>query len=283
MGTISGSSASRAARRGAEAQMYATSRAIREQRRARAQSERLLSPYMAVGQEVLPELQDIAGQELQGLPSVLPGDIGQDSLFQALKQQAISGIESSAAARGKLFSGTTPQAIADRVQQLALARAGDIQQQNVMARQQLMGEQQQRFGQLFNVAGLGQASAAGQAANVMGTAQGIGELYTQQGNVAAAARMAGPQARAQVLQGYMQAAGAAAGAAVGASDMRIKTDITPIGKMDNGLPLYSFRYIGKTELHMGVMAQDVEKVNPDAVIEINGIKHVKYGELSNGN
>lgn len=204
MGSLSGSSASRAARRGAEAQMYATSRAIREQRSARAESADLFSPYMEAGSEVLPELQDIAGQELQGLPSVLPGDIGQDSLFQALKQQAISGIESSAAARGKLLSGTTPQAIAERVQNLALARAGDIQQQNVMARQQLMGEQQQRFGQLFNVAGLGQASAAGQAANVMGTAQNIANLYGEQGNIAAATRMASAQARAQGQQNLMR-------------------------------------------------------------------------------
>lgn len=215
MGSLSGSSASRAARRGAEAQMYATDKALREQRRARAQSAALFSPYMAAGSEVLPELQDIAGQELQGLPSVLPGDIGQDSLFQALKQQAISGIESSAAARGKLLSGTTPQAIAERVQNLALARAGDIQQQNVMARQQLMGEQQQRFGQLFNVAGLGQSSAAGQAANVMGTAQNISNLYTGQGNIGAAARMAGAQAKAQGMGNILSLAGTLGGAALG--------------------------------------------------------------------
>lgn len=204
MSSLSGGSSSRAARRGAAAQMYSTDRAIREQRAARAQSERLLSPYMQAGQAALPGLQDLAGQELEGLPSVLPGDIGQDSLFQALKQQAISGIESSAAARGKLFSGTTPQAIADRVQQLALARAGDIQQQNVLARQQLMGEQQQRFGQLFNVAGLGQASAAGQAANAMQTAQNIAGLYGDQGNIAAATRMASAQARAQGQQNLMR-------------------------------------------------------------------------------
>lgn len=215
MSSLSGGSAARAARRGAEAQMYATSRAIREQRRARAQSESILSPYMAVGQEVLPELQDIAGQELQGLPSVLPGDIGQDSLFQALKQQAISGIESSAAARGKLFSGTTPQAIADRVQQLALARAGDIQRQNIMARQQLTGEQQQRFNQLFNVAGLGQSSASGQAANVIGTAQNISNLYSEQGNIGAAARMASAQARAQGMGNIASLVGAGLGAAAG--------------------------------------------------------------------
>jgi hypothetical protein len=49
--------------------------------------------------------------------------------------------------------------------------------------------------------------------------------------------------------------------------------------MDNGLPLYTYRYKGKPDLHMGVMAQDVEKVKPEAVVEINGIKHVNYGAL----
>jgi len=30
---------------------------------------------------------------------------------------------------------------------------------------------------------------------------------------------------------------------------------------------------------MGVMAQDVEMVNPEAVVEINGIKHVDYNRI----
>lgn len=96
-------------------------------------------------------LPGVAMSSQAGLPGVLPGDIGQDSLFQSLKRQAISGIESSAAARGKLFSGTTPQAIAESVQNIALQRAGDIQRQNLAARQQLMGEQGQMFGETFGV------------------------------------------------------------------------------------------------------------------------------------
>ena len=73
--------------------------------------------------------------------------------------------------------------------------------------------------------------------------------------------------------------GALGGAYLLASDRRVKTDIVRIGKMDNGLPLYSFKYKGKPGYNIGVMAQDVEKVKPDAVIEINGVKHVNYGAL----
>jgi hypothetical protein len=63
------------------------------------------------------------------------------------------------------------------------------------------------------------------------------------------------------------------------SDINIKTDITRISKLNNGLPVYLFRYKGKKELSIGVMAQDVEKVMPEAVIEVNGVKAVNYSIL----
>lgn len=120
-----------------------------------------VSPLAQVGPTVAPTAQmgpALAPVTPSGLPAV-GGDISQDSLFQALKREAISGIESSAAARGKLFSGTTPQAIAERVQNLALSRAGDIQAQNIAARQQLMGEAQQQFGQQLAARQLGGSEA----------------------------------------------------------------------------------------------------------------------------
>lgn len=49
------------------------------------------------------------------------------------------------------------------------------------------------------------------------------------------------------------------------SDSRLKTDITPIGITPNGLPLYSFRYVGSTQVFSGVMAQDVLMHTPEAV------------------
>jgi hypothetical protein len=53
------------------------------------------------------------------------------------------------------------------------------------------------------------------------------------------------------------------------SDRRLKTDIHKIGKSDSGVPLYTFRY--KTDApdappRMGLMAQDVKKTRPDAVV-----------------
>lgn len=76
--------------------------------------------------------------------------------------------------------------------------------------------------------------------------------------------------------------GTAAGAAIMASDKNVKKDIVPLGKR-NGFNWYEFEYKNGFGLpsgkHYGVIAQEVEKTNPDAVVEINGIKHVNYSKL----
>jgi len=54
------------------------------------------------------------------------------------------------------------------------------------------------------------------------------------------------------------------------SDERLKHDIEPIGELDNGLPIYQYRYNwedGEVDPHVGLMAQDVALVHPDAVLK----------------
>jgi len=80
------------------------------------------------------------------------------------------------------------------------------------------------------------------------------------------------------LGGLFGLAGSLGSAAIMASDVRVKTDITRVGSLDNGLPVYAYRYITGGPMQIGVMAQDVEKGNPEAVVEIGGIKHVDYGK-----
>lgn len=63
------------------------------------------------------------------------------------------------------------------------------------------------------------------------------------------------------------------------SDIRMKEDITRVGYTDEGLPIYKFRYTGQPHMFMGVMAQDVEKWDPEAVIEVDGIKFVDLGKV----
>jgi hypothetical protein len=50
------------------------------------------------------------------------------------------------------------------------------------------------------------------------------------------------------------------------SDIRVKEDITPLVRLDSGLELYRFRYRGSDHtLYVGVMAQEVQKIDPSAV------------------
>lgn len=85
----------------------------------------------------------------------------------------------------------------------------------------------------------------------------------------------------QGAQGVGQGAGEAgmtALLAALASDIRVKENISQVGTLDNGLPVYLFNYKGSQTPQIGLMAQDVEQVNEEAVVEINGIKHVYYAK-----
>jgi Chaperone of endosialidase len=64
------------------------------------------------------------------------------------------------------------------------------------------------------------------------------------------------------------------------SDERLKEDISPVGKLDDGQPVYKYRYIGSPIWQIGVMAQDVEKVVPEAVTDVGGYKAVNLNTAS---
>jgi len=65
------------------------------------------------------------------------------------------------------------------------------------------------------------------------------------------------------------------------SDRRAKTDIAEVGKTKDGQKVYSYRYKHEGEngpVHMGLMAQEVEKRKPEAVqTGADGLKRVNYG------
>ena len=64
------------------------------------------------------------------------------------------------------------------------------------------------------------------------------------------------------------------------SDRRLKRHVKQVGALPNGLPLYSFRYIWGGPTFVGVMAQDVLRVMPHAVVTgPDGFYRVEYGML----
>jgi hypothetical protein len=100
------------------------------------------------------------------------------------------------------------------------------------------------------------------------------------GNAAIANANAENANRNAMMQGLFSLGGAAM-----MSDIRTKENIKHIGHMANGLPVYEFEYKPEFKANagegkfIGVMAQEVEAVQPNAVIEINGYKVVNYGAL----
>jgi hypothetical protein len=91
-------------------------------------------------------------------------------------------------------------------------------------------------------------------------------------------------AQANFNQGLMSLGGAG----IARSDIRTKENIEHIGWLPNGLPVYTYDY--KPEFrddpfaghgkHIGVMAQEVELVKPEAIItDADGYKMVNYGLL----
>jgi hypothetical protein len=69
---------------------------------------------------------------------------------------------------------------------------------------------------------------------------------------------------------------AGAGMAMFASDVRVKDNIERIGTHDSGIGIYKYTYKGSDTPQIGVLAQELETVKPEAVAEIGGIKHVNY-------
>jgi hypothetical protein len=64
------------------------------------------------------------------------------------------------------------------------------------------------------------------------------------------------------------------------SDMRLKHDIVLLGRLDDGLGYYRFVYNGGHTAYVGVMAQEVQTVVPEAVTRAaDGYMRVSYDLL----
>lgn len=96
------------------------------------------------------------------------------------------------------------------------------------------------------------------------------------------AQSAARNAQASSRNGVFGALGqiGAAGVPFMFSDARLKTDIQRVGTLDNGLPIYRYRYKAGGPMQIGVMAQDVQQVRPGAVAEIDGFLAVNYAEAT---
>lgn len=65
------------------------------------------------------------------------------------------------------------------------------------------------------------------------------------------------------------------------SDARLKRDVMLLGRRNDGLGIYAYKYLLSDAVHVGVMAQEVALIHPAAVVrdELTGYMAVNYGML----
>ena len=135
------------------------------------------------------------------------------------------------------------------------------------AQEQLLGGLPTQFGN-FGAEAYTQKTGGG-LGGLLGGLSTIGGLSSGAGGLATAA---GATGLGSALSGL--------GSLLAFSDIRLKEDIKLLGE-ENGHNVYTFSYINDPlkKVYKGVMAHEVEKTNPDAVVEINGFKAVDYDKI----
>jgi hypothetical protein len=128
------------------------------------------------------------------------------------------------------------------------------------------------------------AGAAKQARSTQGarTQTARSNVSRSTGARAGATRSAGGGARSMgaARGGGARAGGGARGGGGRRSDIRLKHDIVLLGRLDNGIGFYRFSYNGSDKAYVGVMAQEVEAVMPQAVArDREGYLTVFYDKL----
>ena len=242
-------------------------------------------------------------------------DATQKNLMESNAQQ-MSGLKGNAIQAGAFGGdrGGVAQAEMARQQDLATGQTmANVYNQGYGQAMGLAGQQAQNYGamgQQMAGLGLGAQSSVLQGAQAE-MAAGSQQQSTEQAQLSAAydqymQQQSYPYQQAQFYANIAEGLGSTAGGnsstttpgpswgsqvlgglgAIGSifsSDERLKTDIEPIGELFDGQKIYRYRF--KDEPHgttrIGLMAQDVQRHNPGAVREINGIKGVDYRAATN--
>jgi hypothetical protein len=199
--------------------------------------------------------QTLARGIAQGEAPVIAGQYNQDVANQLSAANSLYGAQNSTSG---LLSGLNQQGLAN-------------QQQGVTSSQDALNAQNYTPQQQLALAQLTQSIPAqnlGLLAQIGVPIAGLGSQSTGQSQ--------GTQTESGAQQFAQIAGGLGSLAKFMPSDMRLKQDIEPVGTLFDGTPVYGYRYKGAPAYHIGLMAQDVEKTTPNAVIEINGYKAVNY-------
>jgi hypothetical protein len=262
---------------------------IAEQRRQFDAMRELLKPYTEVGVPALKGLQPYAEAGAPALEQqqALLGLRGPEA-----QRAAIAGIEGGAGYQAQVQAGE--EALLQRASATGGLRGGNIQAALGQFRPQMLQQEIERqYGRLGgmadigrvtqqNLAQIGQSSAAGTGSAGLQTGTNVANLLSQQGAALAGGELGEAKAYGQLFNLPaqflgMQMGGGKAGSLF--SDIRLKKNIKKISTRPDGLNVYEFDYIWGGGRQVGLMAQEVQGVYPDAVSESNGYLMVNYSKV----
>ena len=180
-------------------------------------------------------------------------------------------LEQSLADRG-IPAGS--EAYARELGRLESSQGRQLQQLSFESVQTAEAQRSARFNELASLLGQAQVGGVGfgqfqpqfQGVDMLGAGVAQQNINLQ--------RQALADQRKQALIGSLGQLGTAGIMAF--SDERLKDNIIKIGESEFGINIYKFNYKGKPEVYEGVIAQEVQKSNPEAVIEKDGFLAVNY-------
>tara|TARA_R110002020_G_scaffold10785_5_gene40950 strand:- start:1742 stop:2935 length:1194 start_codon:yes stop_codon:yes gene_type:complete len=219
----------------------------------------------------------------------------QDPGYQFRQDEARKALERQMAAQGITLGGggvgeINPQA-ARAMEELSQGLAS---QEYGSAYDRYNIDQTNTYNRLAGIAGMGQQSTGQMAGAGQNYATNVGNLQTGLASAqlnAAQAQASKPSMFSQLLGAGAQIGGAALGNPILFSDRRLKDNIKRIGT-ENGHNLYEFNYLkggdpylnlvlDTENTYIGVMADEVEKTNPEAITvdPESGYKMVDYNKI----
>lgn len=212
-----------------------------------------LAPYRTAGTDALSGLAQLVSD-----PAKQADFIRNNEFYKVMGEDTTNKLFSNMAARGKVGSGGTAEALQNSLMLLG---------QNLL---------NSTVSNRMNLANMGLGAAGQSGAFSTGGANSLVNLITNQGNANAADKT-------NQSNSFMSGLGTVAniGSALWSlSDRRMKKDIRKVGKLRNGLSVYTYKYKGDDKTIMGVMAQEVEKKKPSAVRTVGGVKYVNLGAVA---
>lgn len=211
-----------------------------------------MSPNVQMGNDAFSMIGNMMG--VGGDPGAADAayeNYAKNSGFSRILDNAMTGIQNSAASRGMRLSGATLGAMQNKT--------GELVQNN-------LGNFMQQLSGLF--------SGGQQSAGLIGGAGGYSNSQSQSNSYGQSSSTGTQNSSGSSSPGIFGSLFPG-----GLSDRRLKEDLVPLGENPQGITVYRFKFTNLPGEHVGVMADEVAEVLPEAIGERYGYNTVNYEML----